>query len=599
MTRSPHFSMASVRIKQPRKWKRGHGAYEITIRPMVTQRLIARDSRLLRPSLAGLWILLACLAATFSSNADPIEPRHPAYELLRRGEAQGLVPLGFTAILPRDRNEVVSALKTMQESNPPLLWDAQIESALRDLDWEARRQVSVLTYRDSNWVGGAQADFTTSGTYADSLPRAQAFAFGSLSLQIAGQYGEHLYAVSQAFVGSERSHVARFRENYDPSQGLTYNTDREGKAGVARGVSTFDGFRTVVGMVQGPIRLEAGQDWNQWGPGRFSQTTLGAQPWFWVQDSLPASDSVDYSGTKFSGGYRRGFRFPGEASPLPQLRLRIASAKLEYIKVVAQRTGLHADSAAWLIAHRVVWHARRDLTFGATELVALAGRNPDWVYWLPLVPLKYAEHQLGDRDNIAISADVTYRLPWCALVYAEGLLDDFSGFPLDFWGNKFAFTLGGHWESPKTAATQLDLEYSLVSPWVYSHLKPNTQMQSYGALLGSALPPDSHRILGLATQGLSATWKAMAQGYWMQRGVGSREASIFSVHLDSLDGSKRKFLEGPVESRLGLALGTQWKPLTWLDVDAWVGHAWVTDWKGQGGLDWTVPWLNGSVHVTY
>jgi hypothetical protein len=547
------------------------------------------------------WFLsVGLVAASFlPAGADPIEPQHAVYEVLRRGEAHGHVPLGFTSLRPRDRHEILAALKGLASETASPTLKLLAERHIQSLDWEAKAAMSRLTYRDSNWIGGGEVDFKGSATVADSLPRPQSFTIGALSFQVAGQYRDHLYAVSQAFVGSERSYVKRFRETYDASEGLPYNTDREGKAGIPRGVSTFDGFRTVVGMNQGPIRLEAGQDWNQWGPGVFSQTTLGTSPWFWVQDSLPASDTVGFAGTRNFGGYRRGFRVPGEAAPLPQLRLRVSTTRLEYIKVVAQRTGLKADSAAWMVAHRLVWHPRPDLSLGITELVTLAGRSPDWVYWLPLVPLKYAEHQLGDRDNIALGADASYRLPWNTLLYAEILLDDFSGFPLDFWGNKFAFTVGSHWESPQNGNTQVDGEYTLVSPWFFSHLRRDTQMQSFGALLGSALPANAHRAQAKVTQTLRPAVAAMLQGSWMQRGVGTRESALFSVHSDSLDGTQRSFLQGSVETRFQIGLGARWQPKNWFFIELWAGENSVTDWKGEPGQDETLPWFSGHLQLTY
>lgn len=559
--------------------------------------------------------LLAVLLIALPLSADPIEPQHPVYALLRRGEAVGLVPLGFTHIRPRDRSEVVATLKNMVAKmgtqNPGMLTDALPEAKrhLQALDWELRRTQSRLIYSDSPSVasatstrapmrGGMQADFLGSTHYLDSLPRPQAYSTGIFAVQLAGSYGERLSLVSQAYLGMERSVVDRFRENYDPSQGLPYNTDREGKRGEARGVSTFDGFRAVIGYGQGPFRIEAGEDWNAWGPGLFSQTALGTSPWFWVQDSLPASDSVGYKGTVWPGGFRRGFREPGEASPLPQLRLRFGAGSLEYVKVVAQRTALHIDSSAWLVIHRLTWRPTPNLSLGGTEMVTVGGRTPDLGYWLPLVPLKYAEHQYGDRDNIALGMDVTYRLPWAVLAHAEILLDDFSGPPLDFWGNKYALTAGLH-AAALPGKVEAMAEYSQVSPWFFTHHRPGTQMQSYGTLLGSALPADSHRLLMRIIHHWRNYADFMLEGYAMQRSVGSRQAQIFSVHADSLDGTKRRFLDGPVETRQSLGLGAHLRYSPLAEVRLWAGGMRVEDWKGEKGRELMTPWFHGTLHVTY
>src|SRR5690606_11309854 len=105
----------------------------------------------------------------------------------------------------------------------------------------------------------------------------------------------------------------------------------------------FGAFRMVVGAGTRHLRLELGQDWNQWGPGHWQQTTLGPRPWFWVADSLPASPEPGYEGSTRPGIYRHGYRYTGEGPPLPQFRLRFGSDHWEYVKIVAQRTGLWKD----------------------------------------------------------------------------------------------------------------------------------------------------------------------------------------------------------------------------------------------------------------
>lgn len=547
----------------------------------------------------GSAIVLALVAGHGKIQADPIEVQSPVYDFLRRGEAMGLVPLGFTSTLPKDRREILAALQSL-EAQTSDTWMKQSADRFRsELDWAERQNRSRLIYRDSNAVGGAQVDYLTEGAWQDSLPRPQGYAFGSFAVGVAGTYRDRIYLLSQAFLGQERSRVDRFRENYNAGEGMPYNTDREGKAGIARGVSTFDGFRTVMGYGDGHARVELGQDWNAWGPGVFQHATLGARPWFWVQDSLPASDSVGYAGTVHPGGYRRGYRNSGEAAPLPQGRLTLQVGSLEYTKVVAQRTGLDTDSAAWLIAHRLVWRALPKLAIGATEMVALAGRSPDLVYMIPLVPLKYAEHELGDRDNIALSLDVNAVLPGRVRAYGEILLDDYSGFPLDFWGNKLAFTLGANVIDPGLSRTDFTVEASQVGPWLFSHHHRDTQMQSYGALLGSSLPPDSRSLRLQAIHHWNAAWDWNVDYAYLERSVGVREASLFSVHIDSLDGNRTRLLHDRVEMRHAWTASATWRPTRYLTLFGLLGGLWVKDWKGEIGLDLASPLAEGRLVISY
>ncbi len=115
----------------------------------------------------------------------------------------------------------------------------------------------------------------------------------------------------------ERDHNAHFTggDNYDPQNGLPYNVNNEGLTNFSPYVSTFDAFRLVAGVGDSKLRLEAGQDWDEWGPGHWQHTTLSTHPYFWDSDSLAASPAVGFNGTQSPGSYRRGYRYPGEGPP--------------------------------------------------------------------------------------------------------------------------------------------------------------------------------------------------------------------------------------------------------------------------------------------
>jgi len=545
-----------------------------------------------------IWISALAAALPCRVDADPIEVGHPVYDLLRRGEALGSVPLGFTSTLPKDRSVILHALKALTQGDDAWMREKAAEMS-RALDWPSLAKSSRLVLAEGELVGGLSANYFTAGVWQDSLPNPQAYAFGSFALEATGTFREKLFATSQAFLGMERSREARFLETYNPAQGMAYNTNREGKAGKLQGVSTFDGFRTVFGYDESHLRFEIGQDWNTWGPGVFQHATLGPNPWFWVQDSLAASDTVGFPGSLHPGGYRRGFRRPGEASPMPQARFIFTYGPFEYTKVIAERKGLWNDSAAWMVAHRLQWQANRRLSLAATEMVLIGGRMPDFVYLLPMVPIKYAEHQAGDRDNTAIAMDVTALLPGRVRAYGELLLDDFSGFPLSFWGNKYAVTFGASAVNPGLPRTDFHAEYAMVSPWVFTHHRRDTQMQSYGALLGSRLPADAQALNLWAVHhwNLAMDWSL---GYdWQQRTVGSRAASPFSVHELDIDGDRSSFLDGPLEHRHQVRWGVTWRWARYLEMQGEMGWLWVSSWRGMEGRDLSTPTLEGHVNLRY
>src|SRR4051812_49079655 len=89
-----------------------------------------------------------------------------------------------------------------------------------------------------------------------------------------------------------------------------------------------------------------------------------------VQDSIGPIDSAGFPGTPRPGGYRDGYRRPGESAPMTQARFAVRAGRFTYTKIVAQRTVLWTDSLAFLIAHRLEWRPWDRLGLGLSEMVA-------------------------------------------------------------------------------------------------------------------------------------------------------------------------------------------------------------------------------------
>lgn len=540
-----------------------------------------------RGATLGLCLVLSPVAAT----AAPVEASHPVAGFLRRLEEKGLIAPGFLSTLPRDQREIVAALRDAERRRAALgSWDRRrLERYLDELD-PARREGSRLRYSDSLVTVQGGVEYYTILAGRDSIPSPDVYAFGTLTPSLSGSYGEYLHFSAQAFLGREDHVRGRFLETYLPLRGLPYGTSREGKSeiGIPQKTSTFDGFRTVVGYGDGRLTVEAGQDWNEWGPGRWQHTTLGTKPHFWVVDSLAADTLSGFPGN--DGAFqtaRRGYRFPGEAAPLPQVRIRLGGARWEYVKIVAQRTGLVADSAAWLIAHRAqlrlgAWK------FGLTEMLSVGARTPDLITMLPGVPLKFAEHAGGDLDNTAVSADVEWTWTGRGRLYGELFVDDYSGPPFDFRGNKFAVVLGGSWQDPFALPATLHLEYARVDPWTYGHHRYNTAMQHYGALLGSSLPPNSRAVTFAADFPLPAGMEGAAEWRVRQRDVTSRGSSIFDVFVTGEPATK-DFLETNVETRHELQFTAAWNWRRHVRLRAGAGGLWAENWRGHPGASLATP----------
>jgi hypothetical protein len=550
--------------------------------------------------------LLPLLAFCSLGTSMPVEVSHPVAGFLRRLEEKGIIKPGFWNTLPRSQNEVASALAQAKEKEAELSsWDRRkLDRYLNEFDPVRKAGNTRLQYRDSVFSVRGRVEYFTSGSYRDSLPKAEGYAFGSFTPGVDATYGEKVYFTASAtLAGMERNLDNRFVSHYDPQRGLPYNTNRAGQAGVAQSVSTFDGFRTVLGFGDSHLRVEAGQDWNQWGPGHWQHTTFGNNPYFWASDSLSPSapgSQVGFMGTENNFMQaRRGYRYPGEGPPLPQIRLRLGGDRWEYSKIVARRTGLNKDSLAYLVAHRLEFRFG-SWKLGGMEILTVGNRALDELALLPGVPLKILEHSGGDQDNAAMAGDVEWTWKGHGRFYGEFFLDDFSGPPLNFWGNKFAWVLGAALQDPFGLPTEVHLEYAHVDPWVYGHHLYNTAMQSYGALLGSSLPPNSHALFASATFPLPYGIEGSAEWQFRQRDLKSPGSSIFDDFFFGVPQEDTKqFLAQDVETRNQFTLSAEWNRDRYVQLKGGVGALWVNNWRGYTGESVVTPTVSGEVYLRY
>jgi hypothetical protein len=122
-----------------------------------------------------------------------------------------------------------------------------------------------------------------------------------------------------------------------------------------------------------------------------------------------------------------------------------------------------------------------------------------WRYMIPFVPYAVAQQVYGDRGNTLIFMDMSLRFPDTWRWYAEFLIDDINvGWPLfsDDFGDKWALTLGTqHYFTAFTHDFSLDVEYSRIEPWVYTHYYGGShRFTHFGKILGSPLGPNSEAL---------------------------------------------------------------------------------------------------------
>jgi hypothetical protein len=539
------------------------------------------------------------LAIADTASALPVEASHPVAGFLRRLEEKGVVPLGFISTLPRDASEVSRILQLAEKKKSSLTsWDRRnLEKYLDEFVHERKEKGTRLTYKDEKVLIHGDIEYFTGFYFRDSITTWERYAFGSFTPRLQMYFQNSAYLTTSLTVGRTQSGSNLFNrgDTYDPQRGLPYNS---GRGENAEKYNNFDAFRLIMGVGDAKLGIEAGQDWNEWGPGHWQHSTLSARPYFWVSDSLKASPTVGYDGTTAPGSHRIGYRYPGEGPPLPQLRFRMGGTRWEYVKIIGQRTGLWKDSSALLIADRLQLKTG-SFRIGLSQIMAIGSRTPGLITLLPGIPLKVTEHEGGDQDNIAMSGDLEWIRPGFGRLYGEFFLDDYTGGEsLNFWRNKYSSVIGGSFQDPFGLPAEVHVEYSTVDPWVYQHHISNTQMNHYGALLGSHQPPNSRAISTSVKIPLPGTVEATLEWNFRQRDLDSKGGSIFDVH-ESPDPIVKQFLAQNVETRNQAMLTADWRWKRHVQMKAGAGWRKIETWRGNPGIDFSTPVFTVETYLRY
>jgi hypothetical protein len=343
-------------------------------------------------------------------------------------------------------------------------------------------------------------------------------ALGGVGLTVYGTVLGRVAFYTHALIYTEHTDKAQFTHQFDPRFGETYSVEK-GAGDSLLSDRTFNRFEEYVTLDLAHVRLKAGRDRVRMGPGYFSSLMAGPStppywllearidfaPWLAVDDYLLRMTDTEHDVLKYANLHRYEFRF-----------------------------------ADWL-----------EIAF--QDIVIYQDRDPDWAYALPLVPLSFAEANNGGRDNAAMGFDFLCTRFRGLSFWGELFLDDLVGpgtFFDDFWENRWA-ALGGFQVASPWPGFDADLviEYGHVEPWTYNGRKAYTSFRQFNVPSASKLGPDSRSLdVQLAWRPLG--WLEMkSRTEWNEKGRG-RGATLGAIHDDAVDGQKKAFLAGPIDSEL-------------------------------------------------
>ncbi|MCG8605620.1 capsule assembly Wzi family protein, partial [bacterium] len=258
-----------------------------------------------------------------------------------------------------------------------------------------------------------------------------------------------VYIEGRTFILSDIDSLAN--TTFSPSLGLPVTQD------AFVGVTVTDNTSAYAVLRLPWFDLQAGRDLAEWGPG--------------FRGSLVLSRNSNFY-------------------DLFKLTFRYRKFKFEHIHAF-----LNADHSKYLAGHRLEIRPFRNFQFAINETVVYGGRNVEFLYLNPFVPILIAERHLGNQDNNKVSLDATLFIPRQRVkIYLEVLFDDFSladNIFTDFV-NKWGVMIGGYWVDP-LGIRDLDLRFELIriQPFVYSHTDPINTYSNYNNILGHWLGPDA------------------------------------------------------------------------------------------------------------
>lgn len=320
-----------------------------------------------------------------------------------------------------------------------------------------------------------------------------------------------------------------YTQHYNASEGYPISTSDSSRA-------TWDASVSYLGLTWKGIQCQFGRDRLKWGP-----------------------------------AYWGGLMLSGLAPDYDLLKISAQFGASVFTWIHGE---LRSDfSHKWFSGHRLEITVSRGVDIGLHELVIYGRRGLEVVYLNPIIPYLFAEHTLGDRDNVSLGFDFEINRVRNMQFYGELFIDDlFEPWDIfsNFWGNKLAFTLGGQWVDPVGLNNmEIRCEYSRIEPYVYTHKDSVNVFEHYDSGLGHFLQPNSDGLFLLAGYRPLLSLNTAIEFRSIRHGEGDRR----KPHQEE-EGTEKFFLKGIVERRRQIGILVEWEMIR----DLWLWTEWSGIW---------------------
>ena len=457
--------------------------------------------------------------AILRSQSANVPLQHWVYDFLDRLQTKGIIRDVISFSKPYSRHEVALMLaETVQKTKSGQEELSSTEASLfEQLKGEFHEELQALNiHAKPRWVErhlmsweekdnriktdlhfDQTIDTKWGGQYERSERISQTTMGGMVRGRFQESFGFYLFAKNTLTRGKDIT-----QENFDPSHGAPITIS-------GKNVYSDDASAYFIWKLPW-FRIEFGRDRARWGPGARGSLMLSAHN--------PRFD---------------------------MLRLRVQFKRFKFTSIHGKLSS--GIGSKYLAAHRLEVTLFHWLIVSGSESVVYGNRGIEPAYLNPLMPYHVAEHHLGDRDNNMMSLDITAFPLKNHKFYFELFIDDFTTAknPFTYWGNKFAFLTGWRWVTPfGLTNVDLELEYTRIEPYVYTHDDGINVYKNYDKSMGHWMGPNSDNLFIKLNHWVvhNLHWSIVSER--IRKGKGD----IDTPHDDSM-GDRKRFLSGPVETR--------------------------------------------------
>jgi hypothetical protein len=151
----------------------------------------------------------------------------------------------------------------------------------------------------------------------------------------------------------------------------------------------------------------------------------------------------------------------------------------------------------YIAAHQIEVTPFDGLDLSLGESIVYSDKNPQFIYLIPIMLFKSAEHYNRDTDNAQIFASVDVNVIRNTNFYLSVFIDEINTeklFDSTESRNQAGFTAGVQLYDVGIENTELLLEYTRLNPWMYTHKFPAAAFTNNGYDLGHWVGQNSDNL---------------------------------------------------------------------------------------------------------